>query len=1344
MQELPGPPPVSRCGICSSILNQFNLLTGLMGFTPTALVCNSGCGCTSSIPIVSTTAPDATIFVAQTKEHARSFLSNRPSSSSCLLVSSRVASHLQPILKSCTLVHTLASDHPLGQQLSAQSSSAKPSPILIFHVTPDYRDSAYCSALAHSCVNDNQLEMVYTGFVQDRAIKCLMDSGASSCFISHSRMKKLGLVIRPSCLKSVATAAGKLVSILGCVTFQLKLGRADLAVTAHVLPDFLSDLDLILGQDFMMCKTNNISLRYNPTRCTIHTDTPDEIVVLRSQSCQVLSHKGIPDVESNDPPNLMTPVQAARALKRNPLRAFVALIKPFALDTGCVASVSAVVEPLDPNVPLVKSPVSPLLDKVPVHLLASLESLFSEFSEIFNEKPQAGGALVDTLEHTIKLIPGSKPTFRRNFRFSPVELQELRKQVTELLSKGIITQSNSPFGAPVLFIPKPDGTLRFCLDYRALNAITIKSRYQLPRIDDLLDSARGAQVFSSLDLAGGFYQLRIAEEDCEKTAFATPFGHFEWRVLSMGLTNSPSSFMSTMQQVFDDYVVNGKPSSHAVSTTTDSDSSSLPDGQGKSDEVLSDIKKFLLIYLDDILIMSSSPEEHLRHLRLVFERLRKHRFQIKLSKCKFFQSQIKYLGHILSPEGIQVDPAKVQTLLDWEFPTASLGMQQFLGLANYFRKHVPNFSRLSAPLYALTKKSSIFLKGEEAMIAFQAIKKLLSEPPVLAYPNPDLPYEIISDASITGCGAILVQEGRPIAYFSSKYSPAERNYTTGEQELLGIIKALKEWRCYVEGCMGLTLVTDHNPLTFFSVQPTLSRRQARWSEFLSRFHYEVRYSPGASNPADSLSRLYGNTPVVSAMVFALTVSEFNSDLLDRIKAETLLDPHFMNETSTRPYVQQSGYWTYQDRIVVPASMQSEIIKEHHANVISGHFSWSRTVDLISRQFWWPKMRKSVQDFIQSCLSCQRNKSSTQRPFGLLTPLEIPDSRWHTVTMDWIMDLPVSAGGHNAIMVIVDKLTKYVHLVPTTKESSSEDVARLFIAHVYQYHGLPKVLISDRDPRFTSGFWRSFCKQLGMQPRYSTAFHPQTDGQTERTNRVLEEVLRHFIDGEHKQWEELLPLAAFAMNNAKSSSTGETPFFLNHGCHPATPVSLALPQGNIPSLDAVFKDLEITHSRIRDLLKSAQDRQKAYADERFRRPHDFKAGDLVLLSTRNLKFKVGKKKLHPKFIGPFKILSMVPGSNNAAKLDLPKSYSRIHPVFHVSLLKTYHAGTNVIPVAPPEPLVEDGIPMYSVEKILSTRIRRVGKRRVQEFLIKWIGYDDAHNSWEPRVNLTDDLLVDYPL
>lgn len=388
------------------------------------------------------------------------------------------------------------------------------------------------------------------------------------------------------------------------------------------------------------------------------------------------------------------------------------------------------------------------------------------------------------------------------------------------------------------------------------------------------------------------------------------------------------------------------------------------------------------------------------------------------------------------------------------------------------------------------------------------------------------------------------------------------------------------------------------------------------------------------------------------------------------------------------------------------------------------------------------MREAVEAFVSSCISCQRNKSSNKRPFGLLTPLPIPDSRWHTVTMDFIMDLPKSSSGNDAIMVLVDKLTKYVHLVPVLKTCSAEDVAKLFIQHIYQFHGAPKVLISDRDPRFTSKFWKSFCQRLQIDPRYSTAFHPETDGQTERTNRVLEEVLRHFIDGDHKNWEELLPLAAFAMNNAKSSTTGETPFYLNHGSHPHTPVTLGLPEGKLPTLDVVFKDMDSTLNRIRELMKSAQDRQKAYADARFRRPHTFQVEDQVMLSTKNLKFKVGKKKFHPKFIGPFRITEMI--GENAARLSLPVNYSRIHPVFHVSLFKPYHEGSSFQPLPlPAEPDVEDGAPYYQVEKILSTRIRSIGRRKVQEFLIKWLGYDDTHNSWEPRKNLTDDLLKDYP-
>jgi hypothetical protein len=1183
----------------------------------------------------------------------------------------------------------------------AINAGKKPSPILVFHVPPDIRDKASCDVLAQAELEGSNLEMVFPGVIKGRNVNCLFDSGASACFISSDLVQKCKLALQPSRLKAVATATGKSTPIPGAVSLKLQLDATVVEVTAHVLPSFLPTVQLIIGQDFM--KDHDVKLSYNPSQCTLMSSTAGSVVLSRTSSKTAPIEAGTTEtaeVEPNAPENQISASMALRWLKRKNQRAFVAMIQPCDVPDPPTSTLASVL-------PMQDKPMHdmPNLDHVPPELRSQMEALFQDFPEVFNESPQAGGALVDTLEHTIDLIPGAKPPFRRNYRLSPLEMEELRTQVAELLEKGIITHSNSPFGSPVLFIPKPNGKgLRFCLDYRALNDITIKTRYQLPRIDDLLDAARGAQYFSTLDMAAGYFQLQIAAADQPKTAFsAGPLGHFMWRCLPMGLTNSPSSFMRTMNKVFEKF-----------------------------------IGDFVLIYLDDILVMSRTAEEHIPNLRKVFTKLREHRFTVKLSKCKFMEQQVKYLGHILSKDGIQADPAKIQTLQDWEFPPNATGMLQFLGLANYFRKFIPDYSRLSASLYHMTKKTVPFLKGEEAQLAFEAIKRLLVSPPLLAYPNPDLPYEVISDASITGCGAVLVQEGRPLAYFSSRFSSAERNYTTGEQELLGIIKALKEWRCYLEGCNGLTLITYHNPLTFFSVQPTLSRRQARWSEFLSRFHFVVRYTPGAGNPADSLSRL--PAPLAAMVTLAVTVSEFNSDLLARIKAETLLDPHLQDPQHTRKYTQELGYWTHQGRIVVPTSMQADIISEHHSNVVAGHFSWSRTLDLISRHFWWPKLRETVQQYVSGCVSCQRGKSSTKRPFGLLQPLEIPDSRWQIITMDFITDLPQSGRGNDTIMVIVDKLTKYVHLVPTTKTCNSEEAARLFIANVYQYHGVPKTLISDRDSRFTSEFWKAFCKRLGMQPRFSTSFHPQTDGQTERTNRVLEEVLRHFIDGNHTNWEELLPLAAFAMNNAISSSTRETPFFLNHGTHPNTPVTLSLPEVQLPTLDAVFQDMGSTLSRIKELLRAAQDRQKTYADDRFRRPHTFTEGEQVLLSTRNLNFKTGVKKLHPKFIGPFQIEKLIGQMGNAVKLALPRSY-RIHPVFHVSLLKPYKASSSVVPL-PPEPEVVDGVPYYAAEKILSHRVRKVGKRKVHEYLIKWQNYDDTHNSWEPKKNLTPALLESF--
>ena len=938
-------------------------------------------------------------------------MSSRPNQPTCLLVPSRATTGLlHTLLKSSTVIHTFASDTPVGKAING--NNPKPSIILVFAVPPDCRivGEDKNSTLATTDLPQSQMKSVYRGTaVPGRPtsldINCLFDSGASQCFIGMDTVRKLKLALQPSHLKSVATAAGKTTQTLGSVTFPLQLDAIVLEVTAHVLPTFLTRIQLIIGEDWM--EKHSVSLEYNPSRCTIWNKHTCSKMVLENKNIQPRinipnpKRKDNPGVDANYPnKDEISVSMAVRLLKHHSKTAFVALIRPHSKaeypgphTTANIPATDRATTPLasDTNTGSDKL-VIPDIDHAPEELRNYLAQLISEFSDIFSETPLAGGANVDIPEHTIDLLPGNKPAFRRNYRLSPLELAELKRQVMEFLAKGIITQSNSPFGAPVLFIPKPNGGLRFCLDYRGLNDQTSKTRYSLPRIDDLLDAARGSTHFSTLDMAGGYFQIKIAEADCHKTAFSTPFGHYEWTVLPMGLTNAPCSFQRTMNKVFEKF-----------------------------------IGDFVLIYLDDILVMSKNPESHLDNLRKVFLKLREHRFQVKMSKCKFFASQVKYLGHILSKDGIQADPAKVKTLVDWQIPTNGTGMLQFLGLANYFRKFIPQFSRIAAPLYHLTKKGVPFLVGEETLIAFNAIKQLLVSPPILAFPNPDLPYELISDASLLGCGALLTQENRPIAYFSSKFSSAERNYTTGEQELLGIIKALKEWRCYLEGCNGLTLVTDHNPLTFFSVQPTLSRRQARWSEFLSRFHFVVKYRPGSTNPADSLSRLGMDTPLA---VLAVTISEFNSDILSRIKTATLLDPHFSLEKNTQNYQHhEAGYWTYQGRIVVPNTMSTEIIQEHHSNVISGHFSWGRTLDLIRRHFWWPKMRDHVQTFVSECLSCQRSKASNQRPRGLLSPLEIPDTRWHTVTMDFIMDLPRTTSGSTAILVVVDKLSKYVHLIP---------------------------------------------------------------------------------------------------------------------------------------------------------------------------------------------------------------------------------------------------------------------------------------------------------------------------
>ena len=905
----------------------------------------------------------------------------------------------------------------------------------------------------------------------------------------------------------------------------------------------------------------------------------------------------------------------------------------------------------------------------------------------------------------------------RVYPLSLAKLKATKEYLTENLKKGFIAPSQASHASPILFAAKKDGGLRFCVDYRKLNALTKKDRYPLPLIEETLARIAGCKYLTKVDIIAAFNSLRMHPDSESLTTFITSMGAYLYKVMPFGLTNGPASWQHYINGVLFDY-----------------------------------LNDFAQAYMDDILIYSKSLKEHKEHVRKVLLRLREAGLYVDINKCEFHVQETTFLGVIVSTKGIKMDPRKVQAVLDWPQPTNLKQVQSFIGFCNFYRRFIKDFSRIAKPLYRLAQKDVLFEWTEACQAASDAMKRAIISAPVLRHFDRNREAILETDSSDFVNAGILSQhddEGilHPVAFYSKNLLPAECNYEIYDKELLAIINGLETWKADLESTdIPIKIFTDHKSLEYFMATKKLTRRQARWANTLSEFNFKIMYTSAKKNQkADALTRTADSTPTsidddreryMQQMILTpdrVELCQINNEILGlhgRVKMANVAD-----EECTRirreidegkgpdSYTCEEGILFRHNRLRVPDNMITEVIREVHDQPSSSHPGIHRCVELIKRYYYFPQLRATVERYIRNCYTCQRIKPPRDKKNGLLHPLPIPDQRWKDLSMDLIIGLPKSRG-FNAIFTICCRLSKHRLYIPCSDEdegTSAKSLADLVLKEVYRHRGLPTTIISDRGTQFVSALWNCLCKRLGITVKLSSAFHPETDGQTERANQDVETKLRAYCNEQQDNWADYICMAEFADNNQESSATGMSPFFFNQGYHPRmsfTPDDTVYPttRERLASRTAgsIAQHMQEALEYGKQNLEVAQTRMVEQAN-RHRKDVKYEVGDHVFLSTKNIKTSRPSKKLDYKMIGPFEVIAR---KGYDYQLGLPKG-SKVGSVFHSSLLR--RAARDPLPgqqLVPAESVIIDDQEEWEVDDILDSR-RSHGRL---QYKVNWAGFD----------------------
>ncbi|CCF49783.1 uncharacterized protein UHO2_05817 [Ustilago hordei] len=942
---------------------------------------------------------------------------------------------------------------------------------------------------------------------------------------------------------------------------------------------------------------------------------------------------------------------------------------------------------------------------------ADIPKPYQHLRDVFDEVE--ADKLPHHTEHDLhlKLIEGGKPPQGPLYLKGPKEMSELRRYLDENLKKGFIRPSKSPAQSPVLFVPKKDGGLRLCVDYRGLNEITVKNRAPLPLIEEQLFLLRKARIYTKLDLRAAYNLIRIAKGDEWKTAFGTQLGLYEYLVMPFGLANAPAHFQSFINDIFRDI-----------------------------------IGIYVVVYLDDFLIFSDTEEAHVKHVTEVLTRLRSNRLFAKLSKCEFHTKTVEFLGYIIKPTGIEMDPEKVRTVKEWPMLESIHDIQRFLGFANFYRRFIAHFARIAKPLTALVKPIERFKKfelPEEAQQAFHKLIQAFTSAGVLQHFDYHLPTRLETDASDFAIAGVLKQEheGRwhPVAFYSRKMPSAEKNYEIHDKELLAV---------YRPGDKGgepdaLTRRTD--------MQPAGEEQDHNVRQLLPPRVFKE------TTDHDSI--------LVAPMVSMESIA--SKGLRDLVKIFQPLDQELQEIHRKKPFEVRDDLWYSGGRLVIPKvimpgktnnrhsrsakevdgqSLSVEhlrfmVMTQCHDGITAGHVGRDATIKAAQRHYWWPNMTAWIADYVASCPVCARYKAPHHRPYGLLQPLATPDRPWGSISLDFIEGLPPSkkydSKTYDSILVIVDRLTKFAILAPTHKTVTAKQTAVLLYGHMVRLFGYPDHMVSDRGRQFISGAWKAFAEQMGVKHSLSTAYHPQTDGQTERVNQVIEQYLRMYCNYEQNDWADLLDTAAFVYNNMVHNSIGVSPFFACYGwnpkAHPDIPQQLGV---NDPGRFEYLMDGKEHCKYLQEQIREAQRRSV----DQYNRKHkdiEFKVGDMVYINRRNWKTRRPTPKLDTRFAGPYPVQERV--GRRAYRITLPANL-RVHDVFHVSMLKP--ARTSSLPQLAEQPTIPS-LPDEDLNFEVEALIDKRSHNGTTEYKVLWRGYSEEAASWEPVENLNcPDLIQEY--